>query len=75
MEGEIYNTSLTHSFKNIEIKYVISTNKIAKKPRIFVIKETVGPGLTISYKHSLLDIFTNTSRIDIEVISAEIADN
>ena len=75
MEGEIYNTSLTHSFKNIEIKYVISTNKIAKKPRIFVIKETVGPGRTISYKHSLLDIFTNTSRISIEVISAEIADN
>ncbi len=75
MEGEIYNTSLTHSFKNIEIKYVISTNKIAKKPRIFVIKETVGPGRTISYKHSLLDIFTKTSRIDIEIISAEIADN
>jgi len=75
MEGEIYNTSLTHSFKNIEIKYVISTNKIAKKPRIFIIKETVGPGRTISYKHSLLDIFTNTSRIDIEVVSAEIADN
>ena len=75
MEGEIYNTSLTHSFKNIEIKYVISTNKIAKKPRIFIIKETVGPGRTISYKHSLLDIFTKTSRIDIEVVSAEIADN
>jgi len=75
MEGEIYNTSLTHSFKNIEIKYVISTNKIAKKPRIFVIKETVGPGCTISYKHSLLDIFTSASRIDIVVISAEIADN
>ena len=58
MEGEIYNTSLTHSFKNIEIKYVISTNKIAKKPRIFIIKETVGPGRTISYKHSLWNLLS-----------------
>jgi transmembrane sensor len=72
VEGNIYNTSILRTFKNI-IMHVDYYNKAGEKvgEGYFTVKETIFPGHSIKYKEKLEDWFTPATRVVITVADAQ----
>jgi|GEM_PF-1251924 len=72
IEGKLTNTATITAYKNIKFTYRLFTRKgVQKTQRSFTVSKRLLPGQTIAYKHNLLDIFTSTARVIVDVQDAD----
>jgi ferric-dicitrate binding protein FerR (iron transport regulator) len=72
IEGKITNSASLAAFKNIVLSVTYSQPGGNVKTTKLVINESVRPGRTIDYRRRLLDIFTDTHTLKVNIESAEV---
>ena len=73
VEGEIENSALFTTYEDIKLRYTIHTQSgVRKGPYYYTIFDKIKPGETLKYKYGLLDFFTKTDMIKVEVTDAKI---
>ncbi len=72
LQGEITNNATFATYKDIKLKYTVENYKgVKKEPHYFKVFDSVGPNKTIVFKYKLLDIFTKTDNIKVEIVGAK----
>ncbi|HEY9047235.1 MAG TPA: FecR domain-containing protein [Ohtaekwangia sp.] len=75
IDGRITNKASLATYRNIVLAVTYSRSGGPRHTTELVIGEKVKPGQTIDYRRRLLDIFTDTSYLHVQVKSAEITDD
>ncbi|WP_333820216.1 FecR domain-containing protein [Ohtaekwangia sp.] len=75
IDGRIVNRSSLATYTDIVLTVTYSRSGGPRHTTEVVIRQPVKPGQTIDYRRRLLDIFTDTSFLHVQVKSAEIADD
>lgn len=72
IQGRIKNTAELASYRNIVLRASYTKPSGKKSATTFTIEEKIEPGEYVFYQKRLLDIFTDTRKVRVEVVSAEV---
>lgn len=72
IEGTLTSRATLATYKNIILNITYTRSSGKKVVSKYVVEDILQPGQTIQYRKRLLDIFSNTQKVEVEVVSADV---
>lgn len=72
IEGTLISNATLATYKNIILNITYTRSSGKKVVSKYVVEDILQPGKTIQYRKRLLDIFSNTQKVEVEVVSADV---